>query len=102
LESRHSLVAVLHTDSYPAGFGSTLRMSLDRRVLDVVSPERTFTGIGAHSLHPSGAVVVQKCWAPRGDRGAPEGNPFAANPTAGDGEMRGMQGIATCCESVSC
>jgi hypothetical protein len=28
--------------------GSTLRMSLDRRVLDVVSPERTFTGIGAH------------------------------------------------------
>jgi hypothetical protein len=23
-------------------------MSLDRRVLDVVSPERTFTGMGAH------------------------------------------------------
>ena len=37
----------------PAGFGSTLRMSLDRRVLHVVSPERTFTGMGAHSFHPS-------------------------------------------------
>jgi hypothetical protein len=29
-------------------FGSTLRVSLERWVLDVVSPERTFTGIGAH------------------------------------------------------
>jgi len=48
----------------PAGFGSTLRMSLDRRVLDVVSPERTFTGMGAHSFQSVRCSRCAKCWAP--------------------------------------
>jgi hypothetical protein len=35
---------------------STLGVSLDRRFLDVVSPERTFTGVGAHYC-VTGAIV---------------------------------------------
>jgi hypothetical protein len=46
--SLNAAVGVIEISSSANAFGSMLRMSLDRRRLDVVSSARTFTGTGAH------------------------------------------------------
>ena len=58
LKNGPDCIALLPRDD----IGSTLGVSLDRRFLDVVSPERTFTGVGAHYC-VTGAIM--SCGDPR-------------------------------------
>jgi hypothetical protein len=52
--------------------GSTLGVSLDRRFLDVVSPERTSTGVGAHYC-VTGAIMSGGMACLTGRPGASQG-----------------------------
>ena len=61
-------VALLPRDD----IGSTLGVSLDRRFLDVVSPERTSTGVGAHYC-VTGAIMSGGMACLTGRPGASQG-----------------------------